>query len=241
MEKLKNVKIYVGLFYLVLLSFFLIFFFSKFDLKEVTSYNFIQSNRDYFFKLKESNLIIISFIFLSLTIFWVLLLGFGSPVALLGGFIFGKWLGTFLVAIGLTFGATIFYMIANFFFKNLIREKFLSKYQSLESKFKKNEFMFFILYRFIGGIPFQIANLLPVLFNVSIKNYLIGTFLGILPALFVIVSLGSGIENIINQNELAPSMLDMLSSSEIYIPILGFVFLLIIVLFIKKKININNY
>ena len=241
MEKLKNVKIYVGLFYLVLLSFFLIFFFSKFDLKEVTSYNFIQSNRDYFFKLKESNLIIISFIFLSLTIFWVLLLGFGSPVALLGGFIFGKWLGTFLVAIGLTFGATIFYMIANFFFKNLIREKFLSKYQSLESKFKKNEFMFFILYRFIGGIPFQIANLLPVLFNVSIKNYLIGTFLGILPQLFVIVSLGSGIENIINQNELAPSMLDMLSSSEIYIPILGFVFLLIIVLFIKKKIDVNNY
>ena len=241
MEKLKNVKIYVGLFYLVLLSFFLIFFFSKFDLKEVTSYNFIQSNRDYFFKLKESNLIIISFIFLALTIFWVFLLGFASPVALLGGFIFGKWLGIFLVAIGLTFGATIFYMIANFFFKNLIREKFSSKYQSLESKFKKNEFMFFILYRFIGGIPFQIANLLPVLFNVSIKNYLIGTFLGILPALFVIVSLGSGIENIINQNELAPSMLDMLSSSEIYIPILGFVFLLIIVLFIKKKININNY
>ena len=241
MEKLKNVKIYVGLFYLVLLSFFLIFFFSKFDLKEVTSYNFIQSNRDYFFKLKESNLIIISFIFLLLTIFWVLLLGFGSPVALLGGFIFGKWLGTFLVAIGLTFGATIFYMIANFFFKNLIREKFLFKYQSLESKFKKNEFMFFILYRFIGGIPFQIANLLPTLFNVSIKNYLIGTFLGILPQLFVMVSLGSGIENIINQNELAPSMLDMLSSSEIYIPILGFVFLLIIVLFIKKKIDVNNY
>ena len=116
MEKLKNVKIYVGLFYLVLLSFFLIFLFSKFDFKEITSYNFIQSNRDYFFKLKESNLIIISFIFLSLTIFWVLLLGFASPVALLGGFIFGKWLGTFLVAIGLTFGATIFYMIANFFF-----------------------------------------------------------------------------------------------------------------------------
>ena len=240
MEKLKNVKIYLGLFYLVLLSFFLIFFFSKFELEEVASYNFIQSNRDYFFNLKESNLIIISFIFLVLTIFWILLLGFGSPVALLGGFIFGKWLGTFLVAIGLTFGATIFYIIANFFFKNLIREKFLSRYQNLESKFKKNEFIFFILYRFIGGIPFQIANLLPILFNVNIKNYLIGTFLGLLPQLFVIVSLGSGIENIINQNQTAPSILDMLSSPEIYIPIFSFIFLLIIVLFIKKKINFNN-
>ena len=240
MEKLKNVKIFLGLFYLVLLSFFLIFFFSKFELEEVASYNFIQSNRDYFFNLKESNLIIISFIFLALTIFWVLFLGFGSPVALLGGFIFGKWLGTFLVAIGLSFGATIFYIIANFFFKNLIREKFLSRYQNLESKFKKNEFIFFILYRFIGGIPFQIANLLPILFNVNIKNYLIGTFLGLLPQLFIVVSLGSGIENIINQNQTAPSILDMLSSPEIYIPIFSFIFLLIIVLFIKKKTNFNN-
>jgi len=61
-----------------------------------------------------------------------------------------------------------------------------------------------------------------------------------LPQLFVLVSLGSGIENVINQNQTAPSILDMLFSPEIYIPIFGFIFLLIIVLFIKKKINFNN-
>ena len=48
------------------------------------------------------------------------------------------------------------------------------------------------------------------------------------------VSLGNGIENIINQNELAPSMLDMLSSSEIYIPILGFIILLVIGIIVKN-------
>ena len=53
---------------------------------------------------------------------------------------------------------------------------------------------------FVGVIPFQIANLLPVLFNVSIKNYFFGTILGIIGPLFIYVSLGSGIENIIEKN-----------------------------------------
>ena len=151
MEKLKNVKIYVGLFYLVLLSFFLIFFFSKFDLKEVTSYNFIQSNRDYFFELKESNLIIISFIFLSLTIFWVLLLGFGSPVALLGGFIFGKWLGTLILVFGNAVGCTLLYILAKTFFSELIKKKLAHRISKFINFFKKNELVYFMCFRLIGG------------------------------------------------------------------------------------------
>ena len=31
------------------------------------------------------------------------LFGFGLPVALLAGFIFGKWFGTFILVIGLSF------------------------------------------------------------------------------------------------------------------------------------------
>ena len=48
------------------------------------------------------------------TIIWVLALGFGSPIALVAGFIFGKWLGIFLI-LGMTLGATGLYTFANFF------------------------------------------------------------------------------------------------------------------------------
>ena len=51
--------------------------------------------------------------------------GFGLPVALLAGFIFGKLLGTFILIIGMTIGATILYMLGNYFFKEVIKEKFL--------------------------------------------------------------------------------------------------------------------
>ena len=56
---------------------------------------------------------------------------------------------------------------------------------------------FFLIYRFVGGIPFTIANLLPVLFNVKLKNYFFGSFLGIMPQGFIVTSLGSGISEII--------------------------------------------
>ena len=231
---MKKVKIFLGLFYLILLSAFLLFFFSKFSLEEISSYKFIQTNRDYFFSLKETNLILISLIFFIGSIIFILMLGFGSPVALLGGFIFGKWIGTIIVTFGLSIGATLLYIFANYFLKDFIRDKFLHKFKNLEKKFKKNELIYFFLYRFVGGIPFQLANVLPVLFNVSIMNYLIGTFLGIIPTLFIIVSLGSGIEKIIHQNEQAPSIIDLLSSPEIYVPVSLFILLALITIIVKK-------
>ena len=234
MEKSKKLKIFIGLFYLILLFSFLIIFFSKYSFEEVTNYKFIQQNKDYFFNLKEANLILIFLLFFILTIIWVFFGGFGSPVALLGGFIFGKFLGTFFVALGLTFGATFLYIFGNYFLKDFIKEKFLFKFQNLESKFKKNEFNYFLLYRFIGGIPFVIANLLPVIFNIKIKNYFIGTFLGIIPQIFIIASLGSGLDKIIEQNETAPSIIDLLFSPEIYIPILAFIFIVLITIIIRK-------
>jgi len=176
MEKSKKIKIIVGLFYLIVVLILLFWFFSNFSIDEITSYKFIQSNRDYFINLKNKNLIFLSLIFILLTSLWVFVLGFGSPVALLGGFIFGKWLGVFLVALGCTFGATLLYLFGNFFLKDFIKKKFAVKYKNLEEKFKKNEFNFFLIYRLVGGIPFAIANLLPIIFNVSLKNYFLELF-----------------------------------------------------------------
>ena len=71
MEKTKKIKIFIGLFYLVAICLFLYFFFSKFSLQDLTSYDFIKENRSYFFELKNSNLFLTSIIFLLLTILWV--------------------------------------------------------------------------------------------------------------------------------------------------------------------------
>jgi uncharacterized membrane protein YdjX (TVP38/TMEM64 family) len=239
MEKSKKVKITLGLFYLLVVSSFLYFFLSKFTLEELTSYEFIKNNRDYFFGLKQANLFLISLIFLILTIIWVLMAGFGIPVSLLAGFIFGKWLGTFILVIGLTIGATILYTLGNYFFKEIIKEKFLSRFKNLEVKFKKSEFIYLLIYRLVGGIPFALSNVLPCIFNVKVSNFFWATLIGITPPSFLLVSIGSGLEKIIEQNLEAPSMIDLIYSPDIYIPVLAFAGLVLITI-IARKIFYKN-
>ena len=235
MEKTKKIKIFIGLSYLILISIFLFLFFSKFSLQEITSYNFIKENRSYFLELKNSNLFFISTIFLIFTILWVFpFLGFGSPIALIGGFIFGKWLGTILVVLGLSIGATFLYLFGNFFLKDLIREKFLKRYQSLEIKFKKSEFFYLLIYRFIGGIPWQLSCLLPTIFNVKAINFFFATLIGIIPQIFIAVSIGSGLEKVIDQNSEVPGLSEIIFSSEVYVPILAFFTLVLITILLRK-------
>jgi uncharacterized membrane protein YdjX (TVP38/TMEM64 family) len=239
MEKSKKVKITLGLFYLLIVSSFLYFFLSKFTLDELTSYEFIKNNRDYFFMLKQTNLFLISLVFLISTIIWVVMAGFGLPVALLAGFIFGKWLGIFLLIIGMTIGATILYILGNYFFKEMIKERFLNRFKNLEIKFKKSEFIYLLIYRFVGGIPFALSNVLPCIFNVKVHNFFWATLIGLTPALFLVVSIGSGLEKVIEQNLEAPRIIDLIYSSDIYIPIIAFMALIIITI-IGKKIFYKN-
>ena len=234
MEKSKKVKITLGLFYLLVVSSFLFFFLSKFTLEELTSYEFIKNNRDYFFGLKQTNLFLLSLVFLISTVLWVVMAGFGLPVAFLAGFIFGKWFGTFIIIISMTIGATILYMLGSYFFKEVIKEKFLNKFRNLETKFKKSEFIYLLIYRFIGGIPFALSNVLPCIFNVKINNFFWATLIGITPQLFLIVSIGSGLEKIIEQNLKAPRIIDLIFSPDIYIPMFTFMALMIITIIAKK-------
>ena len=239
MEKSKKIKITLGLFYIIIVSTFLYFFFTKFTLEELTSYDFIKNNRDYFIQFKQANLFLTSLIFLLFTIFWVIMAGFGLPIGLLAGFIFGKWFGVLILVIGMSIGASILYIIGKFFFLDFIKEKFLIKYKNLEIKFKQSEFIYLLIYRFVGGIPFAISNVLPCIFNVKVSNFFWATLIGILPQLFLVVSIGSGFEKIVDENLETPKLLDIIYSPDIYIPLIAFIGLVLITL-IARKIFYKN-
>ena len=235
MEKDKRIKLFIGSLYLFVLSLFLYFFFSKFSFQEISSYDFLRDNRTYFIELKNSKLFFTLISFFIIIILWVFpFLGFGGPVALVGGFIFGKWIGTAVVVLGLSVGSIFLYSFGNYFLKDLIREKFLNKFKNLENKFKKSEFLYLLIYRMVGGIPWQIQCLLPTLFDVKIRNYFFATLLGIIPSVFLIVSIGSGFEKIIDQNAEVPGVTDIIFSKDIYIPLIAF-FGLILLTIISRK------
>ena len=235
MENESKLKIVLGIIYLSIVTVFLVIFFSHFSLDDFSSFEIIKDNRNRLNEVKNSNLLLTSILFLIGVIIWVMLLGFGSPVFLVGGFIFGKWIGTLLVVLGLSIGATLVYITASYFFKDLIEKKLSSKFSNLTEKFKKNEFTFFLVYRFVGGIPFFIANILPTLFNVKIKNIFFGSIIGMTPQLFVGTSLGSGLNKIIENNQELPNLIDLFFSPDIYLPILGMVILVLLGFAIRKR------
>ena len=235
MEKTKKIKIVISLIYLVILSTFLYFLFQNFNFEDIRSIKVIQSNKDQLNILKENNLILLISIFFLLTVLWVVLLGFGTPVALLGGFIFGKWIGTIIVTTSLSIGALCLYIFAKYFLYDFLKENLFTKFKNLNLMFQKKELLVMIIFRFVGIVPFFLANLLPVIFNINAKNYLIGTFIGILPAVFIMVSLGSGFSDAIYSFDKFPSLLSLIVLPEIYFPLIGFFFILVLSILLKKK------
>ena len=230
-----NLKILLGITYFAILSIGLYFLFSVVDIKDLMSYEFIRVNKDIILKYKNENFLFLSIIFFIFCTIWVLLLGFAMPLLVFAGFVFGKWWGILIVLTSTTIGAVLLYMLVGYFFRDAIKEKLAPKFSKLKDFFNRNDILYFMSFRFVGGggTPYAVQNVLPILFNMSVKNYFIATFIGSAPSMFVTVSLGDGVEKVIDQNaELSIS--SVLFSPEIYIPIFAFFFILFIAFIIKK-------
>ena len=233
--KLLNIKWVIGFIYLLLLIAGITFLLSKYNISDFFSYEFIRLNKNVILEYRRENFLILTILFFTFSIVWVLMLGFAMPLLIFSGFVFGKWWGILIVLTSTSIGATLLYFLAGLFFRDIIQEKFAPKFSKLKKFFNKNELVYFMFFRFIGGggTPYAVQNTLPILFNMSMKNYIIATFLGSMPSMFVTVSIGSGIESIIDQNAKL-SAVNVIFSPEIYIPIVCFFILLLIGFVIKK-------
>ena len=232
----KNFKFFLGILYLGILFTFLYFVFSNIQLSRLNDflyYKELQSNLDSYI---SSNFVINLFYFFIFAIIWVSLLGFGSPILIFSGILFGKWFGTFISVLSISFGALILYSIANFFFRDFIKKILEKKFEKYIKLFQKNEFYYFFMYRFVGGlgIPFFLQNVIPVLFRMKKSNYFFSSFFGFIPNFFIINNIGSGLNNYIGQAE-SFSFFDLILTQDIYLPILMFIGLMVVSFIIKKK------
>jgi len=187
------------------------------------------------------NLYINLLMFFLFCLIWVSLLGFGSPLLLISGILFGKWIGTFISVLSISVGALILYSIANFFFKDLVYHLLEKRFFKYIHLFRKNEFNYFLVFRLAGGlgIPFGPQNVLPVIFNIKKSNYFFASFLGFIPIFFIWNTIGSGLNEYIKQADNF-SFIDLFLNQEIYLPIIFFVIVILISMIIKKRIFDNR-
>ena len=232
----KNLKIFLGVSYLLILFFFLYFIFTAIEINRLDDFAYykeIQSNLETYI---SKNILINVIYFFIFAIIWVTLLGFGSPILIISGILFGKIIGTLVSVISISIGALLLYSIGNFFFRDLVKSILEKKFNKYIQLFQKNEFFYFFIYRFIGGlgVPFGLQNLIPILFGMKKINYFFASLLGFIPGFFIINTIGAGLNTYISQAD-SFSMIDFIFTPQIYLPILMFSALMFFSIIIKKK------
>ena len=233
----KTLKLFLGISYIIILFVFLYLIFSFVDLTRLDDFLYYKELQTDLEETIGNNLYTNLFLFFLFCLIWVSLLGFGSPLLIISGILFGKWLGTFISVLSFSIGALILYSIANFFFKDLVRDLLEKRFIKYIHLFRKNEFNYFLAFRLAGGlgIPFGPQNVLPVIFNIKKSNYFFASFLGFIPMFFIWNTIGSGLNEYIKQADNF-SFIKLLFNKEIYLPIILFIIVMLISVIIKKRI-----
>ena len=174
-------------------------------LRDYLSYETLRNNHESLENFKNENYWVTVIIFI---ISYITLVTFalpGSPIAsLTGGFLFGLAFGTFLNVTAAATGATLIFLAAKNGFGNKLTQRIDASEGSIRKirdGIKKDEISYLFLIRLIPIIPFAVANLVPALFGVSLRNFFFTTYIGIIPGGLVFTWLGSGLSEIFKQNE----------------------------------------
>jgi len=174
-------------------------------LRDYLSYETLRNNHESLVNFKNENYWVTVIIFI---ISYITLVTFalpGSPIAsLTGGFLFGLAFGTFLNVTAAATGATLIFLAAKNGFGNKLTQRIDASEGSIRKirdGIKRDEISYLFLIRLIPIIPFAVANLVPALFGVSLRNFFFTTYIGIIPGGLVFTWLGSGLSEIFKQNE----------------------------------------
>ena len=232
----KNIKIVLGSIYLIILIAFLYFIFSKFDISRISDFSYYKNIQINLEEVIGKNLIFNLILFFLFSVIWVVLLGFGSPILIMSGILFGKWVGTIISTVSISFGTLSLYIIASYFFKDLVNQILKVRFEKYIKRFQKNEFYLFFVFRFAGGlgIPFVLQNVLPVIFKMKNYNYFFASFFGFIPSFFIWNTIGSGINKFIKEAD-EFNFINLILSKEIYFPLIVFIILIFISILVKKK------
>ena len=81
------------------------------------------------------------------------------------------------------------------------------RFGKFKDGFNNNAISYLMFIRVVGGTPFGVQNLLPAILDMKLRDYFIATIFGVIPWAYILVSLGSGLSNIVEAEEFKSSML----------------------------------
>jgi uncharacterized membrane protein YdjX (TVP38/TMEM64 family) len=230
---LHKKKIFLLVYITIVVSFLIIASYFNIDLEKFST--LIENNKNEIINLNNLLFFKITIFFILFSIIWTFFLGIGLPLLLFTSFFYDIFLGTLILVSSRTIGSSIMYIIFKNFFSKEIKN-YLNKKKLVNKKLmtfiSRNQFKFFFSIRLIPGIPYQIPDLLPVIFNIKIFTFISAKFLGSLISNFIIINIFSNVYQKLNIKHL-----ENVSNNDLnlFISIVMFFLLLLVGFYFKGK------
>jgi len=164
----------------------------------------IKANRDALLSYTESNYLQAALLALIIyTASTAFSIPGGTVLSLVVGFLFGRWVGTAIILVAATLGATLVFLAARYLFADAARKKMNSGVAAkLINGFNDNAFNYLLFLRLVPLFPFWLVNLAPAFTPIKLRTYVIGTAIGILPGCFIFANLGQSLGHIDSLDQL---------------------------------------
>ena len=152
-------------------------------------------------------------------------LPFASLLTVLGSALFG-WTALLIILFAASFGASLLFIAARTILSDWFYKKTSSQNSIIPPDFKGNTFILLLGLRLFPLAPFWIVNILPAFTKISLRNYFVATFFGIMPGTILYVWLGQTMDMLLSRGEW-PNMMSIVDS-RIWLPLAGLSLLIFI-------------
>ncbi len=119
----------------------------------------------------------------------------GSVLTLAAGVLFGVAAGTALTVVGATIGATLAFLVARRLGRAQVEQVAGRRAVALDRWLAGHGISAVLLLRLVPLVPFNLLNYAAGVTGVRLRDYVLGTFVGIIPGTFAYAALGGTLNN----------------------------------------------
>lgn len=156
----------------------------------------------------------------------------GALLTVIGGFLFGLYLGTAYTVAGATLGSIAVFLAARGAFRGVFAARIGPFAKRMEAGFRANAFNYLLILRLVPLFPFWLVNLVPAFLGVPLGTYALATLIGIVPGTAVFVSIGHGLGTVLEAGG-SPD-LSLILKPSVLGPLLGLAALVAVPVIYKK-------
>jgi uncharacterized membrane protein YdjX (TVP38/TMEM64 family) len=143
----------------------------------------------------------------------------GLWLSLLGGLLFGTWMGGVLTVLGASGGAILLFLLARGLLSPFLEAKFGRQIGKLRPGLERDGFGYLLALRLMPVFPFWLVNLAPALIGMRLMPYAGATIIGMIPTSFVLNAVGAGLAATLATG--ARPNAEILLKPEILVPLLA--------------------